>query len=314
MGQIINPRTGEGYDLGFVTTIGRSGVHAIVLKDRKVSATHAEIRWTVEGWRLRDLGSRNGTYVNDAYLSAPQTLKLGDVMRFGSTTEWVFANDETPSAVARSASGHSRVGNPLWLPDEANPQLVVDGNVGGPWELTRVGDESTPVPIDDGAVLEVDGEQWTLALPVPAEPETLRASALVCRLSLQFEVVGNEPLAVCIRWPDGQEVRQEAVFALKLLLVLAERRLVDQSEVEADEAGPVEMRPDVGWTSADLLADWLEINRQRLNVETHRARALMARLKVLDFKSLVESRRVGRQFEYRIGTGFLSVVDRELGA
>ena len=53
------------------------------LDDRRVSALHAEIRLENGGYRLRDLGSTNGTYVGalrvvDAFIVANTTIAIGD--------------------------------------------------------------------------------------------------------------------------------------------------------------------------------------------------------------------------------------------
>ncbi|NMC72047.1 MAG: sigma 54-dependent Fis family transcriptional regulator, partial [Myxococcales bacterium] len=62
--------------------IGRTGAD-LVLTDRKVSALHAEIRLTADGYRLRDLGSSNGTFVwglriYDALVPPGTTIAVGD--------------------------------------------------------------------------------------------------------------------------------------------------------------------------------------------------------------------------------------------
>ena len=84
---------------GFVT-IGRkaqaksatSTRHCIVLKDREVSSTHAQLGVSVDGslW-LTDAGSKGGTLLNGRRLSAsrewsqPVALTTGDVVQIGST-------------------------------------------------------------------------------------------------------------------------------------------------------------------------------------------------------------------------------------
>jgi len=50
-----------------------------------VSALHAELRYEDGAWRLADLGSRNGTYVNDRRLDAPVVLGPGDVIGLGES-------------------------------------------------------------------------------------------------------------------------------------------------------------------------------------------------------------------------------------
>ena len=55
----------------------------LVLDDKRVSAVHAEIEVDARGYRLRDLGSKNGTFVSgvrvlDAYLPRDATIDVGD--------------------------------------------------------------------------------------------------------------------------------------------------------------------------------------------------------------------------------------------
>ncbi|MGD2105070.1 MAG: FHA domain-containing protein [Anaerolineae bacterium] len=61
------------------TVIGRSSDCDVVLPKRQVSRHHAEIERDDEGYLLRDLGSKNGTYVNGRVVGdEPHRLKDGD--------------------------------------------------------------------------------------------------------------------------------------------------------------------------------------------------------------------------------------------
>jgi phosphoserine phosphatase RsbU/P len=65
-------------------TIGRSSETQLQLNDAHVSRRHAELVQEGTSWRVRDLGSRGGTFVNDAKVDdAP--LKPGDRIRIGDT-------------------------------------------------------------------------------------------------------------------------------------------------------------------------------------------------------------------------------------
>lgn len=66
--------------------IGRSPASTLVLEDEYASSRHARLQPSSEGWWIEDLGSRNGTYVDDERLSEPRLLKAGDVVRIGQTT------------------------------------------------------------------------------------------------------------------------------------------------------------------------------------------------------------------------------------
>ena len=64
------------------TSIGRSGENNVLLDDVTVSRKHANIRRTGERFELIDLGSLNGTYVNNNSI-ARATLTSGDEIQFG---------------------------------------------------------------------------------------------------------------------------------------------------------------------------------------------------------------------------------------
>jgi hypothetical protein len=68
-----------------VITIGRDNDAHIQIMDQGVSRRHAEIFCVGEMYFLRDLGSRNGTYVNDERISE-ELLREGDRVRIGQTT------------------------------------------------------------------------------------------------------------------------------------------------------------------------------------------------------------------------------------
>jgi putative nucleotidyltransferase with HDIG domain len=64
--------------------VGRLEALEIVLEDSSVSRYHAELRATDRGWRVRDLGSTNGTRLNGVRLGNGQwPLRPRDLLQFG---------------------------------------------------------------------------------------------------------------------------------------------------------------------------------------------------------------------------------------
>jgi sigma-B regulation protein RsbU (phosphoserine phosphatase) len=65
-------------------SIGRSSENQLQLTDAQVSRRHAELVESAGGWRIRDCGSRFGTFVNDARIEETG-VHLGDRIRVGQT-------------------------------------------------------------------------------------------------------------------------------------------------------------------------------------------------------------------------------------
>ena len=65
--------------------IGRADGCAIRLQDTYVSQVHARLAGKNGAWYVEDLGSTNGTYLNDRKVVAPVEVHAGDVVRVGKT-------------------------------------------------------------------------------------------------------------------------------------------------------------------------------------------------------------------------------------
>lgn len=78
-------RLGHRFPLGEAEVrIGREPDNEVVLQDDAASRRHARIRVAGGGHRVIDLGSTNGTWVNDEQVRE-QALGSGDLLRLGST-------------------------------------------------------------------------------------------------------------------------------------------------------------------------------------------------------------------------------------
>ena len=65
------------------STIGRTPANNVALRDVSVSARHARVVRSAEGFLIEDVGSRNGTFVNSEKLSEKRLLADGDLVRLG---------------------------------------------------------------------------------------------------------------------------------------------------------------------------------------------------------------------------------------
>jgi hypothetical protein len=145
------------------TTIGRDQAGELVVLAPSVSRAHAELRVVEDRWHLRDLGSRNGTFLDDVRLQGRVVLPPRAVVRFGDVALWFLSRvglvpDEAPSLATGSAAG-------------ALVRFVVEL---GPIELCVVGASD---PVVGGALLSRPRgtSPWTERGLAPLEFQLLRA-------------------------------------------------------------------------------------------------------------------------------------------
>jgi len=80
------PEPGKQYRLmGEAIYLGRHRSNHITFASQDVSRHHARLIFTGAGYAIEDLGSSNGTYVNDERVEGLRPLDNGDVIRLGSS-------------------------------------------------------------------------------------------------------------------------------------------------------------------------------------------------------------------------------------
>ena len=77
---------GRVLQLGGNGLLGRDPAVEYPIDDPTVSRKHAELLRSGNGWRLRDLGSANGTEINGVRLIGDKALAEGDVISLGRVT------------------------------------------------------------------------------------------------------------------------------------------------------------------------------------------------------------------------------------
>lgn len=80
-----DPDSGNSFELGDFALIGRSDAASIRLPDSSISRQHASIRCDGRDFWIVDLGSANGSYVNNVALTSARLLRHGDHVQFGAT-------------------------------------------------------------------------------------------------------------------------------------------------------------------------------------------------------------------------------------
>ncbi|HXS17441.1 MAG TPA: FHA domain-containing protein [Polyangiaceae bacterium] len=265
------------------TVVGRSPVCALFIPRSFVSAHHAEIRWEHDAWSVRDLGSRNGTYVDQKKLRHNQPVRLssGSVVAFGDLREsWSLRDCSRPAVHVEDTTTGVRTfaeDGLLMLCSPSAESLSIFYRRDG-WQLE--GGDST-LGLADGQTFLFDRRLYRFHLANAAsQTVTLDEPARLCKSTLRIRVTRDEEDVSAILETRDRLIDLGTRHGFYLLLVLARKRLGD-----ADNSGR-----DPGWMAVTdllrMLPDYGSV--EHLNVDVYRLRKHLARQGVLDAPSIIE--------------------------
>jgi pSer/pThr/pTyr-binding forkhead associated (FHA) protein len=102
---VSGPTFGKVYAMVGTLNVGRSADADICIPIEEISRQHARLQSAAAGLVVEDLGSANGTWVNDERVHTPTLLKPGDEVRF-DTVRFLLVSpaQEAAAATARAAA------------------------------------------------------------------------------------------------------------------------------------------------------------------------------------------------------------------
>lgn len=255
-----------------------------------VSAEHAALHWNGQAWELRDLGSRNGTTVDDRKLQAGERLVLipGARVCFGMRSEpWLLEDDGPPQLMALDpTSGEARLGaaDLLELPSDTDGEVLIYQMHDHGWILER-GEILTP--IENGAAVTVGGKQWRIHLPGPALSTVDSTPLSVDSARFRFEVSRDEERVQLTIVAPQRIIELKARAHLYVLLTLARLRARDAGDPTLPAAAH-------GWIDLETLSDILRTDRNNINVSIYRCRHQLAEAGIRGAARIVERRQAGQ--------------------
>ncbi len=310
MGSIRELSTGQTRVLEPEHIVGRAPAPGCsqTLQQGYVSAVHAVFRWTGGGWELRDLNSRNGTYLDGQRIQPAGSLpvKLGSRIGFGTRTrEWEIVDANGPEVMVVPLGGGDPVclcGEMIPLPSHDDPVATIYRDADGSWVLEQP--DEPVLPLGNGHVFEAAGRVWRFSC-CDLGPGTLAASGLDGALArvevelvrLAFAVSRDEEYVQLRATCADREMDLGAHSYHYLLLTLARRRLQDAAQGLPDTS--------CGWVDVEDLARDPSMAPPRLNIDVFRIRDLFGKVGVMDAFKIVERRARPRQL--RIGTRHISI-------
>ncbi|MFT4626553.1 MAG: hypothetical protein ACI8PZ_005230 [Myxococcota bacterium] len=233
--------------------MGRSPSNDVVLADSTVSWHHA-VAWLEGGavW-LRDLGSRNGTFVNDTQVKQPVRLGAGDVVRVGQVPTFqlpksaplidmrsFIVEDVESGAAFPVRADRFNIGS------SADADLYVDS--GEPREATLmvhtngelwVGTDSGEFALELGVPFEVAGRRLLVREVDPTQVPTIEVDSDRYPYRVETTLNGaSGPEAVLIDLVTSNRYLVSADNRAILLHILVQKILTDREEnVQQEEQG-----------------------------------------------------------------------------
>jgi FHA domain len=286
-------------------TVGRSPGNHLRLDFPEISSQHATLRWTESGWKIRDLNSRNGVYVDGLRLPPDhqQVVAAGARITFGAgQVPWILIDDTAPEPMARALrEGQFVTGDAglLPLPTAERPSATIYRAMDGAWLMESSLGQSR---VEDGQLIQVDGLSFALHLfEGAAETRDSSESALSLSSSTLHFRVSRDREHVALSLVGKRVIDLGARSHHYPLLLLAQAQLTDR----ADPAlGPAEQ----GWMAIDQLAEQLRTDATYINVGVFRCRKQLAAAGVLGAEQIIERRRGTGQL--RLGVMSFEIIEQ----
>lgn len=195
--------------------IGRSSKNAIVIADDRSSRRHAEVFYENEAWKVRDLGSRNGTFVDGTSVQSVHSLQTGQViqvagvsMSFVESLDSVFPNEPNAAGPLSDALGeNASLQQSISHTQEINlPPTIIDSKQPRAWMVNlayKLAQQSSweqacevvlesllrELKIQAGAIMRVDSD-FVLSVPSKAfSSKTLLNTPASSAQSLRLAII-----------------------------------------------------------------------------------------------------------------------------
>jgi hypothetical protein len=285
---------------------GRDPRCATVLRSDAVSRFHARIAWAGREWTLRDMGSRNGTYLNGRRLSDGEARAVAndDKICLGDFQEEYFVLDTAAPRtllVVRDATGASRLVelatlHPLPSAERPLYTLFLDDENGA--MLERDGGEIAQ--LEHGATFGIDGVEYQVVLRRQPGGSSWTATSVLepeaDRVHLEIAVSPDEESAEIVLRHGARRhaLAPKAHFYLLAYLARCHRAALDPSALEARESDA----DDLGWVDCEVVCRQLRINREHLAQQVFRIRQELKSCMPSLADKIIDRRRRGKM---RIG-------------
>ena len=167
---------------GRTVTVGRAGTNQIVIKDERCSRTHVEVFLNRGEWTLRDLESRNGTFINGKQVRGDNTLHPGDIIRIANC-QLGYVHDLSHAFPDSDGS------SVLSMPPPTGEDTIIGALIADTGEVADANDGSIHEVNEPTHITHRRGQTRFLR-PSPASdlpiPRVGQAAAKLCRIAFEL--------------------------------------------------------------------------------------------------------------------------------
>jgi hypothetical protein len=282
--------------------IGRSPAAGLCITEPYVSAQHAVLRWAGAHWVLKDLGSRNGTFLNGVRIEGGRNYDVGKgaELAFGRSSElWTLTDDAAPPVMAIPLNGGDPIAvqdDVIGIPSSQEPLASIFRDVDGQWKLEAA--DGDVLVLEHHKLFEVGGRPFRFACPDVLDLTANADSRIPPKaVTLSFRVSRDEEHVELTGYQGERVVDLGSRTHNYLLLTLARARLEDAKSGLPDAA--------CGWVYLEDLLKALRTVATQLNIDVFRIRQQFAKAGLGDAINIIERRPRSKQL--RIGTGRLEI-------
>lgn len=285
MALLLDAQNERSLPLAASSLLGSSPQAFVRLEGAGVSEAHALIRWQGHAWILKDLGSRNGTFVGAKRLEPGGSTPVyaSDELSFGGPDcRWRLADDGPPEVLARNLRSGDIVcarDGMLALPEGDAPLAVALRDRRGVWTWEQ---EGAVHALGEAPQVVVVGDQaWRVHPPLVQDSTTFGEGGwLLEYLTLVIHGEADAPNVRC-SFVDNIGARRELPHRptpYRVLALLGRAMLEDANKSSADR----------GWRHRDYVLSELDAHQGILDSWVFWCRKGATRAGVMDGARIIE--------------------------
>jgi hypothetical protein len=280
MGLLKRIKSDDEFYLETHNLIGRGARCSLIVDSKYASNEHLALDWIDNKWYVRDLGTTNGTYIDNVPVEPknPRKFGLGQCISIGEAKEcWKLVEASEPQPMAVSVGPGKRNVQQLShgtivLPSPGKPEAAIFQDSEESWILEQHGDK---LSIETDQFFSVCGEVWRFSLPHEWHITSLnRDHLLLENAAFTFLVSSDEETVKIVINVEGQEISISNHSHNYMLLTLARERLSSEARD--------------GWLSKERLKKMLKADERAINVWIFRARKSLSEVGFLRPAGIVE--------------------------